>query len=31
MIPLLTLAIGIKVASTMITLLQRLLKEDDHD
>jgi len=31
MIPLLTLAIGIKVASTMITLLQRLLKEDSHD
>ena len=31
MIPLLTLAIGIKVASTMITLLQRLLKEESHD
>jgi len=31
MIPYLTLAIGIKVASTMITLLQRLLKEDSHD
>lgn len=31
MIPLLTLAIGVKVASTMITLLQRLLKEEDND
>lgn len=31
MIPILTLAIGVKVASTMITLFQRLVKEDDHD
>lgn len=30
MIPILTLAIGVKVASTMITLFQRLLKEDDE-
>lgn len=31
MIPMLTVAIGVKVASTMITLFQRLLKEDSHD
>jgi multicomponent Na+:H+ antiporter subunit B len=31
MIPILTLAIGVKVGSTMITLFQRLVKEDDHD
>jgi multicomponent Na+:H+ antiporter subunit B len=31
MIPMLTVAIGVKVASTMITLFQRLLKEESHD
>jgi multicomponent Na+:H+ antiporter subunit B len=31
MIPILTLAIGVKVASTMITLFQRLLKEEHED
>lgn len=31
MIPILTVGIGIKVASTMITLFHTLLKEEDHE